>query len=50
MLIQKTRSASLASEMETFITGRVTSGLYQSASEVAHAALHLLSKNPARGS
>ena len=44
----KTRNVSLTPEIEAFITDRVTSGRFRSASEVVRAALRLLQEDERR--
>ena len=44
----KTRNVSLTPEIEAFITGRVASGRFRSASEVVRAALRLLEEDERR--
>ncbi len=51
MLIQRTTLiVSLTPELEQFITARVVTGLYQTASEVVRAALPLLEQSESRDS
>ena len=50
MAIQRTSlNVSLTPELERFITARVASGRYQTASEVVRAALRLLEQQEMRG-